>query len=78
MEKSEVLLYVTEDGTVKLEVAMEAETVWLNLSQLCELFQRDKSVISRHIKNIYIRKVNWRKIQLLHFLQQFKMRVEEV
>ena len=53
MEKSEVLLYVTEDGTVKLEVAMEAETVWLNLSQLCELFQRDKSVISRHIKNIY-------------------------
>ncbi|MCM1039605.1 MAG: virulence RhuM family protein [Ruminococcus sp.] len=53
MEKSEVLLYVTEDGTVKLEVAMEAETVWLNLSQLCELFQRDKSVISRHIKNIF-------------------------
>lgn len=53
MDKSEVLMYVTEDGTVKLEVAMESETVWLNLSQLCELFQRDKSVISRHIKNIY-------------------------
>lgn len=53
MEKSEVLLYVTEDGTVKLEVTMESETVWLNLNQLCELFQRDKSVISRHIKNIY-------------------------
>ena len=32
---------------------MEVETIWLNLSQLCELFQRDKSVISRHIKNIY-------------------------
>ena len=53
MEKSEVLLYVTEDGTIKLEVVMESETVWLNLSQLCELFQRDKSVISGHIKNIY-------------------------
>lgn len=53
MEKSDVLLYVTEDGTVKLEVTMESETVWLNLNQLCELFQRDKSVISRHIKNIY-------------------------
>ena len=53
MERSEVLIYVTEDGTVKLEVAMESETVWLNLNQLCELFQRDKSVISRHIKNIY-------------------------
>lgn len=54
MEKSEVLMYVTEDGTVKLEVTMESETVWLNLNQLCELFQRDKSVISRHIKNIYM------------------------
>lgn len=53
MEKNEVLIYITEDGTVKLEVTMEAETVWLNLNQLCELFQRDKSVISRHIKNIY-------------------------
>lgn len=53
MEKSDVLLYVTEDGTVKLEVTMESETVWLNLNQLCELFQRDKSVISRHIKNIF-------------------------
>ena len=53
MEKSDVLLYITEDGTVKLEVTMESETVWLNLNQLCELFQRDKSVISRHIKNIY-------------------------
>lgn len=53
MEKNEVLIYVTEDGTVKLEVTMESETVWLNLNQLCELFQRDKSVISRHIKNIY-------------------------
>ena len=53
MERGEVLIYVTEDGTVKLEVTMESETVWLNLNQLCELFQRDKSVISRHIKNIY-------------------------
>ncbi len=53
MEKQEVLIYVTGDGTVKLEVTMESETVWLNLNQLCELFQRDKSVISRHIKNIY-------------------------
>ena len=53
MERNEVLIYITEDGTVKLEVTMESETVWLNLNQLCDLFQRDKSVISRHIKNIY-------------------------
>lgn len=53
MEKNEVLIYVTEDGTVKLEITMESEKVWFNLNQLCELFQRDKFVISRHIKNIY-------------------------
>ena len=48
-----VLMYVTEDGLVKIEVTMDTDTVWLNMSQLCELFQRDKSVISRHIKNIF-------------------------
>ncbi len=49
-----VLMYVTEDGLVKIEVTMDTDTVWLNMSQLCELFQRDKSVISRHIKNIFL------------------------
>lgn len=53
MDKSEVLMYVTEEGNVKIEVTMDSETVWLNLNQMCELFQRDKSVISRHIKNIF-------------------------
>lgn len=53
MDKSEILMYVTEDGAVKIEVTMDSETVWLNLNQMCELFQRDKSVISRHIKNIF-------------------------
>lgn len=48
-----LLMYVTEDGLVKIEVTMDTDTVWLNMSQLCELFQRDKSVISRHIKNIF-------------------------
>lgn len=46
-------MYVTEDGAVKIEVTMDSETVWLNLNQMCELFQRDKSVISRHIKNVF-------------------------
>ena len=53
MDKNEILMYTTEDGTVKIEVTMDSETVWLNLNQMCELFQRDKSVISRHIKNIF-------------------------
>ena len=47
------LMYETEDGKTKIEVRMETDTVWLSLNQLTELFQRDKSVISRHMKNIF-------------------------
>ena len=50
---SEIMLYQSEDGQTKVEVRMEGETVWLTLNQLVELFQRDKSVISRHIKNVF-------------------------
>lgn len=50
---SEFLIYQTEDGETKIDVRMENETVWLSLNQMAELFQRDKSVISKHIKNIY-------------------------
>ncbi len=41
------------DGRTRLEVKLENNTVWLSLIQIAELFQRDKSVISKHIKNIY-------------------------
>ena len=51
--QSEMLLYQTEDGQTKIDVKMEGETVWLSQAQMAELFQRDKSVISRHVKNIY-------------------------
>jgi len=50
---SEVILYQTEDGKSRLQVHFSGETAWLSLNQLAELFQRDKSVISRHIKNIF-------------------------
>ena len=50
---SEILLYQTEDGQTKIDVKLAGETVWLTLNQMAELFQRDKSVISRHIKNIF-------------------------
>src|ERR1051325_7502727 len=49
----EFLLYKTEDGRTRLEVRVQQETVWLSLNQMAELFQRDKSVISRHIKNLF-------------------------
>ena len=51
--KSELILYQTEDNRTRIEVRLENETVWLTLNQLAELFQRDKSVISKHIKNIF-------------------------
>ena len=50
---SEILLYQTEDGQTKIDVKLAGETVWLTLNQMAELFQRDKSVVSRHIKNIF-------------------------
>ena len=50
---SEIIIYQSEDGKTRIEVRLEGETVWLTLNQLAELFQRDNSVISRHIKAIY-------------------------
>ncbi len=50
---TEILLYKTPNQDIKLEVLIQNETIWLNQKQLCELFGRDKSVISRHIKNIF-------------------------
>ena len=49
----EILIYRTEDGRTKLDVKLENETIWLSLDQMAELFQRDKSTVSRHIKNIF-------------------------
>lgn len=48
-----ILLYKTEDGRDRIEVHLKNETVWLSLNQMGTLFQRDKSVISRHIKNLF-------------------------
>ena len=51
--RGEVIIYQTEDGLTKISVSMQDVTVWLSLEQMSELFQRDKSTISRHIKNIF-------------------------
>ena len=49
----EMIIYQTEDGLTKIDVSMQDETGWLTQEQMAELFQRDKSTISRHIKNIF-------------------------
>ena len=48
-----IIIYQTDDGAVKVDVRMQDDTVWLSLDLMAELFQRDKSTISRHIKNIF-------------------------
>jgi len=50
---SDVIIYQARDGKTRLEVQLDHETVWLSLNQMAELFQRDKSVISRHLRNVF-------------------------
>ncbi len=50
---SEFILYKSEDGKIKIEVRIQNETIWLSINQMAELFQVDKSGISRHLKNIF-------------------------
>lgn len=49
----EVVVYEAPDGEVRVDVRLERETVWLSLGQMTELFGRDKSVISRHLRNVF-------------------------
>ena len=50
---SEFIFYQTEDQQTRIQVRLKGETVWLSLNEMAELFQRDKSVISKHIKNVF-------------------------
>ena len=50
---SELIIYTTEDGLTKVDVTFDNDTVWFSLDQMAALFQRDKSTISRHIKNVF-------------------------
>lgn len=52
-EQNNFIIYTSENGKTKVNVKINNETVWLSLDQIAELFQRDKSTISRHIKNIF-------------------------
>ena len=52
-DKNELVLFETKDNAIKLDVPVENETVWLTQAQMIELFDRDQSVISRHINNAF-------------------------
>ncbi len=53
MTQSNIIMYTTEDGVTKIEVTFDHDTVWLSIDQMAELFQRDKSVIGKHVRNIF-------------------------
>lgn len=50
---NKIVIYQTDDGKTQLDVKLENETVWLTQTQMAELFQTDRTVIVRHISNIY-------------------------
>jgi hypothetical protein len=52
-DSGDFILYATDDGEAKLQVRMVDETMWLSIDQMAELFQRSKSVISRHVSNVF-------------------------
>lgn len=52
-QEAQLLLYQSEDGTTRLEIRVAGGDIWLSLNQMAELLQRDKSVISRHLKNVF-------------------------
>jgi len=51
--RGEIVIYQAPDGGVEMEVRLEKETIWLNLNQIAVLFDRDKSVISRHLNKVF-------------------------
>jgi hypothetical protein len=53
MMENQIEIYTSQDGSTQIEVQFEGDTFWLNLNQISSLFDRDKSVISSHLSNIY-------------------------
>ena len=53
MTQSNIIMYTAEDGVTKIEVTFDHDTVWLSIDQMAELFQRDKSVIGKHVRNVF-------------------------
>lgn len=52
-DRGNIVIYQTKDGKTSIDVKLEDETVWLNQAQMAELFQKDRTVIGRHINNVY-------------------------
>ena len=71
---SEIIIFQTADSQTQVEVKFENETVWLSQSQIAELFQRERTVITKHINNVFKedeldKKSNVQKMHIAFFLQ---------
>ena len=66
MEKQGEIILYQPDEAVRLEVRLEDETVWLTQAQIAELFQRDRTVITKHINNVFKEKELEEKLSLIH------------
>ena len=53
MEQNQIVIYQTEDGQTQIDVRLENDTVWLTQAQMAELYQKDQSVVARHLNNAY-------------------------
>ena len=53
MRNSSIIMYTTEDGLTKIETTFDEDTVWLSIDQIAELFQCERSVIVKHVRNIF-------------------------
>ena len=51
--KNSIIIYTTEDGLTKIDATFDGDTVWLSIDQMAELFQRERSVIGKHVRNIF-------------------------
>jgi hypothetical protein len=71
--RGEIVIYQTPGGESKLDVRLAGETLWLSLNQIAALFERDKSVISRHLRRVFAEGELDRE-STVAFLQQFRMK----
>ena len=72
---SDIIIYKSDANKIEVSVQLDKDTVWLNLNQIATLFDRDKSVISRHLNNIFKSK-ELQEIQLLQKMQQLPQMVK--
>ena len=74
MDNNQIVIYQTEDGLTKIEVNFDSETVWLTQAQISELFQRERSVITKHINNVFSEREldEESNVQILHIANSVK------